>query len=86
LSFQHKEHGGDGEPPGEGWVAIENVPEDAVVKEMNERKITTHDEVEDVLETEEVRHLGDVSSEVRDRWWNWKNTFSGNSLRGGEHW
>lgn len=32
---------------------------------MNERKITTHDEVEDVLETEEVRHLGDVSSEVR---------------------
>ena len=45
-------------------MAIETVPDDAVVKETNERKITTHDEVEDILETEEVKHLGDVTSQV----------------------
>ncbi len=64
LKFQqHKQHG-DEPDLGEGWVAIESVPEDAVVKESNERKITTHDEVEDILETEEVKHLGDVTSQV----------------------
>jgi hypothetical protein len=48
----------------EGWVAVDDVPESAVVKETNERKITTHDEVEDVYETEEIQHLGDISNEV----------------------
>lgn len=49
----------------EGWVAVEDVPDEAVVKETNEKKITTHDEVEDVYETEEIQHFGDQSNEVR---------------------
>lgn len=53
----------------EGWVVVEALPDDAVVKETNERKVTTHDEVEDIIETEEVQHLGDVSNEVVK--WRW---------------
>lgn len=48
----------------EGWVVVEALPDDAVVKETNERKVTTHDEVEDILETEEVQHLGNASNDV----------------------
>ncbi|CAG7837725.1 unnamed protein product [Allacma fusca] len=62
---EHTEHltHGDDQEVGEGWVAIEQLPEEAVVKETNERKVTTHDEVEDILETEQVQHLGDVSNQ-----------------------
>ncbi|XP_021961035.1 uncharacterized protein LOC110856791 isoform X2 [Folsomia candida] len=62
---EHTEHftHGDDMDGKEGWVAVEDVPDEAVVKETNEKKITTHDEVEDIYETEEIQHLGDASNE-----------------------
>jgi len=48
----------------EGWVPIVSPLEEGVVKETNEKKVTTHDEIEDVVETEEVKHFGDVNNEV----------------------
>ncbi|CAL8115388.1 unnamed protein product [Orchesella dallaii] len=59
---EHLTHGDDMEGK-EGWVVVEALPDEAVVKETNERKVTTHDEVEDIVETEEVQHYGDVSNE-----------------------
>lgn len=63
MSQQKLTHGDDMEGK-EGWVVVEALPDEAVVKETNERKVTTHDEVEDILETEEVQHYGDVSNDV----------------------
>lgn len=39
-------------------------PADGLVRESNDKRVITHEEVKDYLETEDVRNLGDFSDEV----------------------
>lgn len=44
------------------WVAVANP--DGVVREVKERKVISREETEEVKETEDVQHLGDITDEV----------------------
>lgn len=44
------------------WVAVPN-PE-GVVREVKEKKVVSREETEEVKETEDIQHLGDISDEV----------------------
>lgn len=45
------------------WVAVPN--SDGVVREVKERRVVSREETEEVKETEDVQHLGDITDEVR---------------------
>lgn len=45
------------------WVAVPN--SDGVVREVKERRVLSREETEEVKETEDVQHLGDITDEVR---------------------
>lgn len=55
---------GDGKlvPEKSKWVAVSN-PE-GVVREIKERKVVSREETEEVKETEDIQHLGDITDEV----------------------
>ncbi|KAJ4439602.1 hypothetical protein ANN_07730 [Periplaneta americana] len=55
----HRTTGDD--PPGPDWVAIPGPG--GLVKEVKERKVTSREEREERLETEDVQHLGDITDE-----------------------
>ncbi|KAF4530542.1 hypothetical protein B566_EDAN016995 [Ephemera danica] len=59
---EHRTTGDD--PPGEGWLAIPMEGEGAVVKEVRERVVHSKEEVEELTETEDVKHQGDLSDNV----------------------
>lgn len=40
-------------------------PADGLVREINEKRVISHEERDDYLETEDVQHLGDFSDEVK---------------------
>lgn len=44
------------------WVAVANP--DGVVREVKERRVISREETEEVKETEDVQHLGDITDEV----------------------
>lgn len=44
-------------------------PADGLVRESNDKRVITHEEVKDYLETEDVRNLGDFSDEVSVTRW-----------------
>lgn len=44
------------------WVVVPNP--DGVVREVKERKVISREETEEVKETEDVQHLGDITDEV----------------------
>ncbi|KAJ8954927.1 hypothetical protein NQ314_006996 [Rhamnusium bicolor] len=44
------------------WVAVPNP--DGIVREVKERKVISREETEEVKETEDVQHLGDITDEV----------------------
>lgn len=44
------------------WVAVANP--DGVVREVKERRVVSREETEEVKETEDVQHLGDITDEV----------------------
>lgn len=44
------------------WVVVPNP--DGVVREVNEKKVISREETEEVKETEDIQHLGDISDEV----------------------
>lgn len=44
------------------WIAVPNP--DGVVREVKERKVISREETEEVKETEDVQHLGDITDEV----------------------
>lgn len=44
------------------WVSVPNP--DGVVREVKERKVISREETEEVKETEDVQHLGDITDEV----------------------
>lgn len=60
LFSQHRQVGDD--EPGEGWVAVPNAT--GLVKEVRENKVKSREETEERLETEDVKHLGDITDEV----------------------
>lgn len=39
-------------------------PADGLVREINEKRVVTHQETKDYFETEDVKHMGDFSDEV----------------------
>ncbi|KAF7285950.1 hypothetical protein GWI33_008922 [Rhynchophorus ferrugineus] len=43
------------------WVAVPN--SDGVVREVKERRVVSREETEEVKETEDVQHLGDITDE-----------------------
>lgn len=43
-------------------VAVPN--SDGIVREVKERKVTSREETEEVKETEDIQHLGDITDEV----------------------
>lgn len=44
------------------WIAVPNP--DGVVREVKERKVTSREETEEVKETEDIQHHGDITDEV----------------------
>ncbi|KNC20834.1 hypothetical protein FF38_11258 [Lucilia cuprina] len=38
-------------------------PADGLVREINEKRVVTHEEIKDYIETEDVKHMGDFSDE-----------------------
>lgn len=44
------------------WIAVPN--SDGVVREVKERKVVSREETEEVKETEDIQHLGDITDEV----------------------
>lgn len=45
------------------WVATSNP--DGIVREVKERRVVSREETEEIKETEDVHHLGDITDEVR---------------------
>lgn len=39
-------------------------PADGLVREINEKRVVSHEETKDYFETEDVKHMGDFSDEV----------------------
>jgi hypothetical protein len=60
--FQQHRTTGD-EPPGEGWLALP-MEGDNLVKEVRERTVLSKEEQRELLETEDVKVLGDLSDQV----------------------
>lgn len=50
-------------PERSNWVAVPN--SDGIVREVKERRVVSREETEEVKETEDVQHLGDITDEVR---------------------
>lgn len=46
-------------------------PADGLVHETNDKRVITHEEVKDYIETEDVRNLGDFSDEVSGSPFKW---------------
>lgn len=40
------------------------IPADGLVREINEKRVVSHEETKDYLETEDIKHMGDFSDEV----------------------
>ena len=61
MTFQKV--GGDevDRPLPKGWVAI---PGTIILKETNQKKYNTRDQIDERLETEQVHHLGRITHEV----------------------
>lgn len=57
--MQHRQIGDD-KP--EGWVAVPNSV--GLIKEVKENKVKSREETEELLETEDVQHLGDITDDV----------------------
>jgi hypothetical protein len=49
--------------PGSKWVSVANP--DGVVREVKEKRVVSREETEEVKETEDVQHFGDITDEVR---------------------
>lgn len=60
LLTQHRQIGDDA--PEEGWVAVPNTS--GLMKEVRENKVKSREETEELLETEDIQHLGDITDEV----------------------
>lgn len=39
-------------------------PSDGLVRQVDDKRVISHEEIKDYLETEDVRHLGDITDEV----------------------
>jgi len=61
LIWQHRTTGDD--PPGDGWLAIPTEGE-GLVKEVRERVVNSKEEQKELMETEDVKVLGDLSDQV----------------------
>lgn len=48
--------------PKEGWMSVPNP--DGVVREVKERRVVSREETEERRETEDIKHLGDITDEV----------------------
>lgn len=59
ILLQHRQIGDD-KP--EGWVPVPNSV--GLVKEVKENKEKSREETEELLETEDVQHLGDITDDV----------------------
>lgn len=46
------------------WVAVPNP--DGIVREVKEKRVISREETEEVKETEDVQHFGDITDEVRN--------------------
>lgn len=44
------------------WIAAPNP--DGVVREVKEKRVISREEIEEVKETEDVQHFGDITDEV----------------------
>lgn len=51
------------EPDTKNWISVPNP--DGVVREIKERRVVSREETEEIKETEDVQHLGDIIDEVR---------------------
>lgn len=66
--FQHRQLGdeGDGEQTKEVVVRISSLEGNpSLLKEVREKKIKSREEKEELVETEDVVHLGNISDKVR---------------------
>lgn len=68
-----KEEGGElaefaGLEGGGGGTVVKSMvpkPADGLVREINEKRVLSHEETKNYIETEDVKHMGDFSDEVR---------------------